>query len=658
MSVGRLFLALFLLVVSWHLGQSMELPLVAWAGTALTLIAALRVVQVEHPTLGLLFVLFATGALTGNQVLENWAIEDTWPQENGLGAGLMISMLLYMIWVYAADRERSPQHIINRSSQSVLVWGLLTLVMIETPESLLITDLSFGQNGFDEQIPLPALAGIMLATLVLLADHCAADLWRRLALLLPVVVVLPLMLTGLNLGQGPMLSALGNMMPRGRDFSSTGFSPYQTLRASVFLRPSNDPVMRVQTEELSSHYLAGNRLVSLDEELVWLPSERAVRSYDTFDAELIDGEQWRYQIDSHHYGATEAGEAMTVFSLAGDDYLFTTPNTTHVTGRFVSMNRNAADVLTPNYDRGVDARWRLESGPAPGPDTVNQETLQLPAFWDDRLQSHSENMAGASRELTATNIVNYFLAREYSLQTDFDPEQPFHDFYLSDKAAYCFWFASASTLALRANGIPSRLVGGYVVHEQLSEDLWLVRERDAHSWVEWQDENGYWHTIDPTPPSISAFFGGYESSSASQFYHRLAGQWQMLMDRILENEMAANLITWGGLAILVFLFAREYRRIRERREELGGLGIRWQRLWQRFLRTTQLPDRQSWTPLTYKENLPDYWSSNYQEKVCEFLAVYQEQRFGGKELEGLKQVEEMLSGLQGSSKAGSSQAAT
>lgn len=650
MSVSRLLLALFLILVSWHLGQSMDLSLVAWTGTALTLLATPRMVQVEHPTLGLIFVLFATGALTGNQVLENWAMEETWPQENGLGAGIMISMLLYMIWVYAADRERTPQYIVNRSSQSVLVWGLLTLVMIETPESLLITDLSLGPNEIDEAIPIPALTGLILATLVLLADRCATELARRLVLLLPVFVLLPGMFAGLNFGQGPMISALGTMMPRSRDFSSTGFSPYQTLRASVFLRPSNDPVMRIQAEELSSRYLVGNRLVSLDEELVWLPSERAVRSYDTFDAELIDGEQWRYQLDTHHAGDGQLNGAMTVFSLAGDDYLFTMPNTTHVTGRFPNIARNAADVLAPSFDRGADARWQLESGPAQGPDTENPETLQLPAFWDAQLQAHSENLAGASRQLTASNIVDYFLAREYSLRTNFDPRRPFHDFYLNDKAAYCFWFASASTLALRANGIPSRLVGGYVVHEQLSDDLWLVRERDAHSWVEWQDENGYWHTIDPTPPSISAFFGGYQSSNVSQFYHRLAGQWQLLMDRILENQLAASLITWSGLAILVLLFAREYRRIRKRREELGDLAQRWQKLWQRFLRITQLPDRQNWTPQTYEENLPHDWSSKYQARVSEFLAVYQQQRFGSSGISELKIVEDSLAGLQNSAK--------
>lgn len=647
MTVSRLCLALFLIVLSWHLGQSMELPWLAWFGSGLTLLAARRLVRVEHPTLGLVFVLFATGALTGNQVLENWAMDDTWPQDNGLGAGIMISLLLYLIWIYAADREHSPQQVINRSSQSILVWGLLSLWMIETSESLL---LSFPLFGNELQAPLPALVGMLLATVVLLADRCGPGLMRRLTLLLPVFVLLPLLGGVLSLAQGPLVSALGNLMPRGGEYTSTGFSPYQSLRASVFLRPSNDPVMRIQADALPSHYLAGNRLVSLNEELVWLPSLRPVRSYGPLDAELLPDDQRRYALDSHHFSGNQASAGMTVYSLGNDDFLFTTPNTTHVTGRFSAITRNAADVLTPDYDRGVDARWELETGISSGPDVADAEALVLPAFWDEQLQAHSESMAGTSRQVTADNIVNYFLAREYALQTDFDPRQPFHDFFLNDKAGYCFWFASASTLALRANGIPSRLVGGYVVHEQLSDDLWLVRERDAHSWVEWQDEAGYWHTIDPTPASINVFFGGYQSSAMSQLYQRLAGQWQIFLDRLLQNEDAASLITWAGLAVLVFLFAREYRRIRSRSEQLDDLGLRWQKLWQRFLGATQLPDRPGWTSLTYAEHLPDSWSLAYRDRVGEFLRRYREERFGSHEAEGLQELEGKLSDLQKESK--------
>lgn|GEM_PF-699612 len=658
MNAGRLCLALFLILLSWHFGLSMELPEVAWVGTALTVLAAFRVVNVEHPTAGLLFVLFATGALTGNQVLEDWALDDTWPQENGFGAGIAISLLLYLIWLYAADRERAPQYVINRSSQSVLVWGLMSLLLVRTSESLLFSIAEFAEKwgyalnpGADLLMPIPAMLGILLATVILLADRCGPALLRRLSLMLPLLVVMPLMMLALNYSQRPLVYALGSMMPRGGDYTQTGFSPYQTLRASVFLQPSNEPVMRIQTDALPSRYLAGNRLVGLSEDLVWLPSLRPVQSYGTLDAELLPDNQWRYELGNHHFTGNGVASTMIVHSLSGNDYLFTTPNTTHVSGRFNGISRNAADVLAPNFDRGVDARWELQSGPASGPEPENAEYLFMPEFWDDELQSHSETMAGSSRQMTADNIVSYFLARDYALNTDFDPEQPFHDFYLNDKAAYCFWFASASTLALRANGIPSRLVGGYLIHEQLSENLWLVRERDAHSWVEWQDENGYWHTIDPTPASMDLFFGGYQSSSSSQLYHRLAGQWQMFIDRLLENQAAANLITWSGLAILVFLFAREYLRIRKRREEMGDLSLRWEKLWQRFIKATQLPDQQSWTTGRYVENLPEGWSENYRAKVSEFLIAYRESRFGSEGLTAIEAVEKSFAKLLQESKA-------
>lgn len=654
MSASRFYLALFLLVLSWHLGLSMELPLIAWIGTGFTLIAALKIVEVEHPTYGLIFVLFATGALTGNQVLADWALEESWPQENGFGAGVMISLLCYVIWVFAADKGQPAVNAVNRSSQTILVWGLLTLLLLETSDALIISSADLGLTAEDagqigEQLhfPLPALAGLLLAALSLLSSPGGQHVTRRMALMLPVLIALPLMFNALERAQGPMVAALGSMMPRGGDYTPTGYSPYQTLRASVFLRPSTEPVMRIQTDALPSRYLAGNRLVNLNNDLVWLPSVRALRSYDIFDAELLEGEQWRYQLDSHHFSAGNSlRSTMTIFNLANDDYLFTTPNTTHVAGRFSAISRNAADVLTPNYDRGADARWVLESGPAVAPDSENAETLLLPDFWDAQLQEHSEALAGVTRQETADNIVEYFLARDYTLQTSFDPAQPFHDFFLNDKAAYCFWFASATTLALRANGIPSRLVGGYLIHEQLSEDLWLVRERDAHSWVEWQDEDGYWHTIDPTPASITAFFGGYRSSSLSQWYHRLAGQWEILIDRVLQNQLAASAITWGGLAILVFLFAREYRRIRNRQESIGDLGLRFQKLWQRFLRITQLPDQQSWTSANYAANLPQSWPEEYRGTVREFLADYSRQRFGSGGSAGLEELEAMLQRIQ------------
>lgn len=77
--------------------------------------------------------------------------------------------------------------------------------------------------------------------------------------------------------------------------------------------------------------------------------------------------------------------------------------------------------------------------------------------------------------------------------------------------------------------------------------------------MEWQDEQGHWHTVDPTPASITSFFGGYQSSQASRYYHYAAGLWQRLIDAVLADEFTANAVRYGGVLILIFLFAREYR---------------------------------------------------------------------------------------------------
>lgn len=55
---------------------------------------------------------------------------------------------------------------------------------------------------------------------------------------------------------------------------------------------------------------------------------------------------------------------------------------------------------------------------------------------------------------------------------------------------------------LRALGIPARVVGGFVVWEYNAlMQQWIVRERDAHAWVEAYDEvSQRWVGFDATPP--------------------------------------------------------------------------------------------------------------------------------------------------------------
>lgn len=636
MPLGQVFLAIFLALESFHLGLSMELPFVIWLGAGLSVIGALRLVQVERPTWGLSFVLLATGGFLGSQVLEDWALEGSWAQTNGLGAGLVLSLLSYQLWLFASGEKTSSHLAVNRNSQTILVLGLLLILLIAAPEQSII-------QLFGVPIALFSIVAVLLASLTLMADRCADYLLSRFLLLLPLFLVAPLLGLLLSVGQGPVIAALGDMFPSGSSFTPTGFSPRQQLRASAFLQPSNRAVMRATSESTPNPYLAGNRLVELDEDLVWLPVERSLSALTILDAEIEDSGQLRFEMSNHQFPEGNVlPQRIGVQSLTSNNFVFMSPNTSHLIGRFEAVTRNAADVWTPVYDRGADRRWEIETSNVSVPDTRDEINIQLPSFWDVDLQDKSEDFLADDDQQTVYNVLNHFITRSYSLETNFDPDRPFHDFFLNEQPAYCFWFATGATLALRANDIPARIVGGYVIHEQLSDELWLVRERDAHSWVEWQDAEGYWHTIDPTPPSITSYFGGYESSPFSVFYHRLAGQWQKLIDAVLANDLAADLVRYGGVLILLFLFVREYRRIRSRKEKLDSRAVRWQKVWQRFLSSTNLPANESWTASTYAENLPEEWSLARANATRDFLQSYKLQRFSNDDELALTEVESSL----------------
>lgn len=71
--------------------------------------------------------------------------------------------------------------------------------------------------------------------------------------------------------------------------------------------------------------------------------------------------------------------------------------------------------------------------------------------------------------------------------------------FLTERRGYCTHFASTAALMLRARGIPARVATGFLAHEWSDEErAWIVRERDAHAWLEVHFESAGWVTFDPT----------------------------------------------------------------------------------------------------------------------------------------------------------------
>src|SRR5258706_2772754 len=61
---------------------------------------------------------------------------------------------------------------------------------------------------------------------------------------------------------------------------------------------------------------------------------------------------------------------------------------------------------------------------------------------------------------------------------------PLEDFLLHSKSGHCEYFAAATTLLLRAAGIPARYATGFSVQEYSKlEEAYIVRARHGHAWA-------------------------------------------------------------------------------------------------------------------------------------------------------------------------------
>jgi len=83
---------------------------------------------------------------------------------------------------------------------------------------------------------------------------------------------------------------------------------------------------------------------------------------------------------------------------------------------------------------------------------------------------------------------------------------PLQSFLFDERAGYCQQFSGAMALLLRLGGVPARIATGFAPGSPSSErgGQYVVRDIDAHSWVEVFFPNIGWVTRDPTPAASPA----------------------------------------------------------------------------------------------------------------------------------------------------------
>lgn len=157
---------------------------------------------------------------------------------------------------------------------------------------------------------------------------------------------------------------------------------------------------------------------------------------------------------------------------------------------------------------------------------------------------------------------NYAYSLNHARSTQRDPVI---DFLLENKTGHCEFFATALALLARSAGIPARVVGGYLVTERNPfGDFYVVRERDAHAWVEaWLPDTG-WETWDATP--TDALFSVTRHKVA--WLRSLFDYLSMTASRGIGRLDTQDLYVLLGIlaALLLALRLRALRQLRQVRE--------------------------------------------------------------------------------------------
>jgi len=146
-------------------------------------------------------------------------------------------------------------------------------------------------------------------------------------------------------------------------------------------------------------------------------------------------------------------------------------------------------------------------------------------------------------------------------------------FMNTTRAGHCEYFATATALLLRAAGVPTRYVTGYLVQEfDPDEGLFVVRGNHAHAWVlAWTGLS--WREVDTTPPvwiETGALGKGFWTR-LSDLRSRLVfafSRWRWLEDM----QGSKRLLLLGTVPILLFLIYRIVRKhgiARARRPDRG-----------------------------------------------------------------------------------------
>jgi transglutaminase-like putative cysteine protease len=156
------------------------------------------------------------------------------------------------------------------------------------------------------------------------------------------------------------------------------------------------------------------------------------------------------------------------------------------------VNYKVYSMITEGYKGSKDKRY-----------------LQLPEGMDKIIAFAGDITSNAKTDYQKAVLIEQYLKKNYiySLTTSSpqDGMSPIEDFIFNTKRGFCEHYATSMSIMLRGLGIHSRIVNGFHGGKKNDYgDYIIVRQSDAHSWVEALID-GRWRRFDPTPSVLMQY---------------------------------------------------------------------------------------------------------------------------------------------------------
>lgn len=323
-------------------------------------------------------------------------------------------------------------------------------------------------------------------------------------------------------------------------------------------------------------------------------------------------------------------------------------------------------------ERGLRYRVFRADGPAPLRTLSTNDRARytsLPPGLPDRISDLARRWAGnATQSLEVARRVEERLRTDYLYDLG-SPSgaatNPLDHFLFESKRGHCEFYSTSMAVMLRTLGVPTRNVTGFLgASYNRFGRFYVVRQGEAHSWVEVYVDGAGWVRFDPTPSGAAApvarveglmatvrdFFEaaserwdrhvvGYDLDQQMQLLNKVRGALrgkggdQRWLEGVSPREVGLALALLGGIALAIWAWRRRRRGTRPGRRAIEAPDARIVLLYHQLedvLRLWGMPRGVGTPPLAHARAVVGLKHPQAAE-VLQLTTVYLDVRFGNAE---------------------------